>query len=57
MKTYSPKTAAEAMRQIEEGDDKEERHAKADLLLCDILESLGYKQVVKLFKEMKKWYS
>jgi hypothetical protein len=57
MKKYSPKTAAEAMRALESSDDIEARHADADKLLCDILKSLGYKQVVVVFEYMDKWYA
>lgn len=56
---YSPKTVADAMRKIETDweDDPEIMHQRADKLLIDILESLGYKQVVKIFDGMKKWYA
>lgn len=36
--------------------DVEESHGKADELMCDILESLGYGDGVHVFQDAKKWY-
>ena len=46
------------MEEIESlyGDDEEELHIKADRLLCELLEELGYKKVTQKFKSFNKWY-
>jgi len=36
--------------------DTEQAHGEADDILCDLLNSLGYEDVVKEFKKIKKWY-
>jgi hypothetical protein len=37
--------------------DPEAAHGKADDLLCEVLESLGYSDGVQIFVEMDKWYA
>ena len=37
--------------------DEEEFHREADNVLCELLESLGYKETVAYFKKHPKWYS
>lgn len=37
--------------------DTEEIHSKADEILCELLESLGYLKTVRAFRELPKWYS
>jgi hypothetical protein len=39
------------------GDDFEAGHAKADDILCQLLESLGYQDVVEAFKKVGRWYA
>lgn len=41
----------------EQKDNTESLHYRADLLLCEILKSLGYDKVVELFESFEKWYS
>ena len=41
---------------IEEGDT-ESSHINLDNLLCDVLESLGYEALVKVYNSAPKWYS
>lgn len=36
--------------------DPESTHAEMDSILCDILEELGYKEIVNLFKSSKRYY-
>jgi len=47
------------MKEIKEkhGHDKEISHGLADDLLCDILEDLGYKDVVEEYKKLPKYYA
>ena len=37
--------------------DIEVGHAQADGALCDFLISLGYKDLVELWREVPKWYA
>ena len=37
--------------------DVEKSHKKADQLMCDLLETLGYGRGVKIFNKMGKWYA
>ena len=54
-KCYFPKdTMAEILRGT---FDPEMSHIIADRLICELLETLGYGEAVKIFEEMEKWYS
>jgi len=44
------------MEYISQIRDIELRHTKADELLCEILTSLGYQDVVNAFNSMNKFY-
>lgn len=44
-----------AIRDVSEADP-ERYHGEADDLLCQMLEELGYKEGVELFRDMEKWY-
>lgn len=35
----------------------ESDHDEADWLLCDLLEELGYTELVEVYKKLPKWYS
>ena len=37
--------------------DIEADHEKADEILCDLLEDLGYQNLVNKFRALKKWYA
>lgn len=37
--------------------DHEHDHRVADDLICEILESLGYSEGIKIFKDMTRWYA
>lgn len=37
--------------------DPEESHTEGDRILCDLLVSLGYKEVVEEWKKIDKWYA
>lgn len=42
----------------ERGDyDYEISHARADGLMCDVLQQFGYEKGVEIFENMGKWYS
>lgn len=38
-------------------EDKEEAHENADRILCNVLERLGYKELVSLWEQVGKYYS
>lgn len=37
--------------------DEEEDHIEADMILCDMLNALGYKDLTDAWDDIKKWYS
>jgi hypothetical protein len=37
--------------------DMERDHGRADEILCDLLRSLGYEDVVKAYLNIEKWYA
>lgn len=39
------------------GNDYESSHSEMDDLMCDLLESLGYKDGIEFFKKSHRWYS
>lgn len=46
------------MKQWEFNDyDKEESHVEADCILCELLEELGYTELVKMYNNVPKWYA
>ena len=55
----SPAEFSEKMWRIKIRRDStpEYDHIDADELMCELLENLGYREGVRYFKEMEKWYS
>lgn len=45
------------LKELQNNDDIEINHHKADQILCDFLLSLGYEKIVKEFAKIEKWYS
>lgn len=39
------------------GSDPESAHGWADQYLCDLLDTLGYKDVVEAWNKVDKWYA
>lgn len=37
--------------------DKEEAHIRADNILCEVLEKIGFHDVVNVFHKIDKWYA
>ena len=37
--------------------DEEEDHSEADVILCNMLNALGYKDLTDAWDDIKKWYS
>lgn len=42
---------------LQAGHDIEEGHFRADNILCDLLNQLGYDDVVKEYHKVKKWFA
>lgn len=45
------------LRILQEMRDKEIAHCNADDVICDLLKSLGYEDVVKEYDFIDKWYA
>lgn len=37
--------------------DIEYAHCSADSMLCELLNSLGYTEIVEMYEEVEKWYA
>ena len=38
-------------------NDAEVAHSLADIILCDLLVSLGYTELVEVYNNLEKWYA
>ena len=45
------------LKQAQTFKDVEIAHATADYVLCDLLDTLGYEDVVLEWKKVRKWYA
>jgi phosphomannomutase len=52
----SDNTVKELRAQVS-NDDTECAHGNADSILCDLLEKLGYTEVVAEYNKVDKWYA
>lgn len=43
--------------ELQQGNDPECDHPSADGILCEILEKLGYGNIVKEYDKIDKWYA
>ena len=53
-------TKDEAIKKLKEeqhNDDIEMAHIKADAIICELLKSLGMKDVVEEFDKVDRWYA
>lgn len=48
-------TIVEESRSV--GADVEAAHTEADEILCDILDMLGFEDIVEAYKAIEKWYA
>lgn len=48
---------ADQLKALQSNPDKEVAHNQADKILCDLLNWLGYDDVVKEFENLEKWYA
>lgn len=49
--------AIQSLKDEQESDDTEIAHCNADEILCDLLKSLGYGDVVSEYEKINKWYA
>lgn len=49
--------AIERLRELQADGDQENGHIEADDILCELLVSLGYEDVVKEYHKIGKWYA
>ena len=49
--------AIEQLKSLQNEYDIERAHARADDVLCELLRTLGYEEVVKEWDEIDKWYA
>lgn len=49
--------AIDRLRELQHGEDIELDHETADEILCNLLDSLGYGDVVEEWKKINKWYA
>lgn len=49
--------AIERLKTQQTCSDEEAAHVSADNILCELLESLGYSDVVREWKKVKKWFA
>ena len=49
--------ALNKLLECQKDDDQENAHADADDVLCSILQSLGYGDVVDEYKKVDKWFA
>lgn len=50
----------EALKRLEElrySTDTESAHSTADAILCELLELLGYEDIVMAYEAIDKWYA
>lgn len=45
------------LNKIKYEDEIESGHIKADGVLCDLLDELGYDEITEIFDDLDKWYS
>ena len=53
----SPAEFKKEMFELATLGDEESAHQKADYIMCDILEELGYLEGIEIFKNMERWYA
>lgn len=47
----------EQMKQLNDEGDIENNHKEADMLLCELLEELGFTEIVEVYRKLPKWYA
>lgn len=45
------------LKELQQDDDMERAHIQADWIICNLLEDLGYTEVIKEYDKISKWYA
>jgi hypothetical protein len=54
----TPEEALEKLKDLNNrGSDPKASHVEADGILCSLLSSMGYEEIVEVFKDIDKWYA
>lgn len=53
----SREEAIEKLKEQQNNEDIEVAHSIADTILCRLLESLGYSDVIREYDRVEKWYA
>ena len=53
----TPEEAIVKLRDAQDNGDMEIAHADADDILCSLLKSLGYTEVVEEYEKVDKWFA
>ena len=56
IKRYKAKMLEEKEREIK-SDDYEISHSNGDTLLCELLDELGFSEVVEAYNDLNKWFA
>ncbi len=54
---YTPQEFAQAMNELVENRDIEERHEAMDDLMCELLRELGYEEGIDIYESTSKYYA
>lgn len=55
--SFDLRSYMDRLKTAQENTDIESAHEDADDILCDLLEALGYKNVVEEYHKVEKWYA
>ena len=53
----SEEQAIQKLKDVQQNPDIEAAHGQADDILCQLLISLGYADVVAEYRKVRKWYA
>ena len=57
---FDPKVTRDCVKRLkaaQQDSDIESAHAEADEALCDLLEAIGFKAIIREYKKVPKWYA
>ena len=57
---FDPKLTRDCVKRLkaaQQDSDIESAHAEADQVLCDLLEAIGFKAIVREYHKVSKWYA
>ena len=57
---FNPKITRDCVKRLkaaQQNNDVESAHVEADEALCDLLEAIGFKAIVREYNKVSKWYA